>query len=266
MGTSASGDEVVTNIWEYGVKVFNLHKGLPVVGMTAGLGHFGPASINTLIKNFRVDLMQGNLADEFDKTEYSIEQLVGLLNKYFHEKFAEIEPQPAPSSVFEFWIGGYGANDDIGSIWKITIRAESQFDPLELAGSTLSDIVVWGGQDQAIKRLIFGFDDNLQTTLVNFGVTQEAAQSVLDQLKLGTQTPLVHSTMPVQDAIHLAEFLVDVTKGYYRFLPGANTVGGNTDIATVTKHEGFKWIRRKHYYSESLNKLETDHAGQRERR
>ncbi|MCY4150606.1 MAG: hypothetical protein OXF73_14905, partial [Gammaproteobacteria bacterium] len=64
----------------------------------------------------------------------------------------------------------------------------------------------------------------------------------------------------VQDAINLADFLVDMTKRHAAFLPGADTVGGDTDIATVTKHEGFKWIRRKHYYSPQLNTRGTDHA------
>ena len=254
------GDDVVSNVWQHGVKVFSLHKRLPIVGMTAGLGHFGPASINTLTKNFRVDLMQGRLADQLDLDAYAIEDIVGLLNRYFREKFAEIDPPPAASNIFEFWVGGYGANDDKGSVWKIVIHAGSQRQPMQLAGPEQNEIVMWGGQDQAIKRLIFGFDDNLQAMLVSFGVTDEAATAVLEQLRQGTQTPLVHSTMPIQDAINLADFLVDVTKQYYRFLPGANTVGGSTDIATVTKHEGFKWIKRKHYYPESLNKLETDHV------
>ena len=66
--------------------------------------------------------------------------------------------------------------------------------------------------------------------------------------------------MPVQDAIDLADFLADLTKRYVAFMPLADTVGGDTDIATFTKHEGFKWIRWKHYYSQHLNRRETDHA------
>jgi len=69
--------------------------------------------------------------------------------------------------------------------------------------------------------------------------------------------------MPVQDAIDLAQFLVTTTINFTKFLPGANTVGGAVDIATVTRHEGFKWIKRKLYYSAELNPLETDHVGGR---
>ncbi|PPD15135.1 MAG: hypothetical protein CTY25_07615 [Methylobacterium sp.] len=66
--------------------------------------------------------------------------------------------------------------------------------------------------------------------------------------------------MPIQDAIELADFLVDVTKRYFRFKPGADTVGGDTDIAVVTRYERFKWIKRKHFYPAELNPRETGHG------
>ena len=66
--------------------------------------------------------------------------------------------------------------------------------------------------------------------------------------------------MPTVDAIELARFLAETTKQFVRFLPGSNSVGGNIDIATVTKHENFKWVARKHFYAPALNPLETDHA------
>lgn len=56
-----------------------------------------------------------------------------------------------------------------------------------------------------------------------------------------------------QDAIDLAEFLVHLTIMFSRFSPGAPSVGGPIEIAAVTKHEGFKWIKRKHYYEQRLN-------------
>ena len=66
--------------------------------------------------------------------------------------------------------------------------------------------------------------------------------------------------MPTIDAIRLADFLVDVTKGYFSFAFGSDIVGGATDLATVTKWEGFKWIRRKHFYPVELNRKDLDHV------
>lgn len=65
--------------------------------------------------------------------------------------------------------------------------------------------------------------------------------------------PVVHPTMPIQDAIDLVHFLIDVTCGYVRFAPGPATVAQPIDSAAITRHEGFRWVRRKHYYSAGVN-------------
>lgn len=250
----------VENIWQHGIKVFNLYRELPIVGMTAGMGNFGRESISTLAKDLRLQLMAEGSPDSLDRNTYTINEVVQFSSNYFFQKYQQIQPPPADSSVFSFWIGGYGADDMQGSIWNFSIANQSLVGPIEIATETDDDKVAWGGQGQAIQRLIFGFDDNLQSHLVAHGATQQDAQQILDGLRQGAQTPMVNPTMPVQDAINLADFLVDVSKQYSKFLPGPTTVGGSTDIATVTVHEGFKWIKRKHYYPLSLNRLETDHA------
>jgi len=48
--------------------------------------------------------------------------------------------------------------------------------------------------------------------------------------------------------------MVETTKGFIRFAVGLHkTVGGQTEIAAITKHEGFKWVQRKHFYPPDLN-------------
>ena len=102
-------------------------------------------------------------------------------------------------------------------------------------------------------------DFQLYQIIEQQNLNEDQIQRVKSELSK-IQTPLVNESMSVQDAINLAEYLVDMTKKYYAFLPEADIVAGDTDIATVTKHEGFKWIRRKHYYSPHLNRRETDHV------
>ena len=60
--------------------------------------------------------------------------------------------------------------------------------------------------------------------------------------------------MPIQDVIDLARFLVHSAIMFTRFSMGPNIVGGPIEIAAITKHENFKWISRKHYYDQSLNR------------
>jgi hypothetical protein len=59
--------------------------------------------------------------------------------------------------------------------------------------------------------------------------------------------------MPFADAINLAKFFVDLSIEYTKYVPGSNTVGGPVDVAGISRHEGFKWIERKHYYPPELN-------------
>jgi hypothetical protein len=64
---------------------------------------------------------------------------------------------------------------------------------------------------------------------------------------------LISAPMPIQDAAELAEFLAETAVKTSHFAPGAATVGGPIELAAITKHEGYKWIKRKYYYSRELN-------------
>jgi hypothetical protein len=64
-----------------------------------------------------------------------------------------------------------------------------------------------------------------------------------------------------QDAVDLARFLVQTTIGFVKFsVSRAKTVGGPIEIAAITKHEGFKWIERRHCYPSGLNGPEEPNA------
>ena len=67
--------------------------------------------------------------------------------------------------------------------------------------------------------------------------------------------------MPIQDAIDLVKYMIDVTAGYVRFTPGAPVVHEPIDIATITLYERFRWVQRKHYYPAGLNSELADHHG-----
>lgn len=123
----------------------------------------------------------------------------------------------------------------------------------------------WGGQVEPITRLIKGFSPTLREKLIVSGLSPQDATNIDTFVKQNFEVNLARPAMPIQDAIDLAEFLVDATKAFFRFKLGADTVGGDTEVAAVTRHEGFKWIKRKHHYPPHLNPLETDHVGHAKR-
>ncbi len=80
----------------------------------------------------------------------------------------------------------------------------------------------------------------------------EGHQKLMKFLREQVGRELVSAAMPIQDAIELAHFLIHTTIQYYRFLPGVSTVGGAIELAAITRHEGFKWVQRRHFFDASL--------------
>ena len=250
-----SDERGIWNIWEHGSKVFNLHRELPVVATTAGMANFGSVSVNNLAKDLRLQLHE-----DINPCNYTIEQIANIAKDFFWKKYQAIAIDGLPS--FSFFVGGYGSDsgDRQGEIWNLYIK-DGNFTKKKLSGEEDEWAIYWDGQHKALNRLIYGFDEDILRLLFSeWGWNQGYIDQIIFLMGQRTKTMLVNPSMPVQDAINLAYFLVNTAKGYSAFLPGGNTVGGETDIATVTKHEAFKWIKRKHYYPAHLNQGYIDHV------
>lgn len=59
--------------------------------------------------------------------------------------------------------------------------------------------------------------------------------------------------MPKQELANLAAALVDLTSLKRRVSAARETVGGEVDVAVISKSEGFVWVKRKHYFPPELN-------------
>lgn len=109
----------------------------------------------------------------------------------------------------------------------------------------------------AITRLVDGAGQGLGQALAAMQVDPSEAERVADQARQMLSIPLAWQGMPLGEAIDLARsWFSDTTINFVRFSPGHAMVGGPIEIAAVTKHEGFKWVQRKHYYQQDLNPME----------
>lgn len=59
--------------------------------------------------------------------------------------------------------------------------------------------------------------------------------------------------MPKLELIELAEALISITAIERKATSDEGTVGGPIDVAFITKHEGFVWIKRNDYFKAALN-------------
>ncbi len=232
-------------------KLFNLVKGLPIGAVTYGLGGLANRSVGSLAKDLRKRLSDTSDAKWYlNPATYTLGQVADRVKEFFYDELYAPTIPPSPEAPgMGFLIGGYSAQSETAEVWKVTVlEGGTSGAPQQVCPPTEPWGAYWEGQGEAIRRLLMGYSWQLVERLKTAGMPQNDALQLVQSLE-----PVVHPTMPIQDAIDLVHFLIDVTCGFVRFAPGPATVAQPIDSAAITRHEGFRWVRRKHYYSSTLN-------------
>jgi hypothetical protein len=254
INTAPQGGPLAANVYDNANKIFNLVKGKSLGCATFGAGSIGSASIGTLIKDFRVKLSVSNPTVnefKFDIKDYTMEQVTALLADFLAKECQKLKAQELAAITIGFLVGGYSSGQSLGESWSVEIQQGVAGKPTKLREKDQPG-ASWGGQGEALQRLVLGFSQGLFQVLAQVSQPTKTPQQVMQELgpllAANLQAPLVFAPMPIQDAIDLGRFLVHSAIMFSRFLPGPQVVGGPIEIAAITKHEGFKWISRKHYY------------------
>ena len=244
----------VGNIYLYADKIFNLYKGYPIGAITWGAGNIGQASIATLAKDFRKKIKnEGDYS--VNPKSYTIKDVAEKFKKFVYDdnyvkEFRDWPQKPA----LGFMIVGYSSEIALAEEWKIDIINGVCTGPYLLRNLPDSGIT-WNGQTEAIFRLFLGFGTGLASVLKEAGIEDSKIETAMILLNQNQKlmAPMVMPPMPIQDTIDLAKFFVETTAQFTKFSLGPPTVGGPIEVAVVTKHEGFKWINRKHYFNTAFN-------------
>jgi hypothetical protein len=257
----ANGTVVSHQVYNSANKVFQLHRKKPVGAMTWGLGQIGSASIATLAKDLRRRLT-GQDPDHEDwelGPNYTIEEVAQRVAEMMHgELYSQaFAAATGPFPVLGFLVAGYSGHEKNAEAWVVEISDPAN-TPAPTCTAAQDDSGWWAyGQPDAVARLLNGHDIQLEPAVR--ALVPAADHPALDAALGAAARQLVVAPMPFADAINLARFLVDTTVGYVRFTLGPDTVGGPVEVASLSRHEGFKWIERKHYYSSTLNPEDPHH-------
>jgi hypothetical protein len=250
----------VANVYYNVNKIANLVKGLPLGVMTWGSGSIGPESISTLFKDVRQMLTgersgPGGADWRVDSADYAVSDVADRVREFiYREKYFAAFDGNSQVPDLGLVVAGYSTDGPYAEAFRIEMDGSGCPAPVRMWPEAECGFFV-GGQPGAVVRLVHGVDPRVRDVLVDeLGVSPEGADRAAAVIKEQLAVPLVQEPMPFQDALDLAEFFVDLTSRYTRFLPvGATTVGGPIEVAGITKHEGFKWVKRKQYYSADLN-------------
>lgn len=271
--SSIASEHGIENVYFNAEKVFNLRKGLPIGAATYGLGGIGLRSITSLAKDLRERFTSsGDPAWRLEPASYTMEDVARRLRHFFYDELyvpevrevlvefeeqrrreaedAGVEvPEPLCFPALGFIVAGFSAGRPKPEVWEVFVGSDGACsEPVRAWDEDRAGVLTFRGQPEAITRLVFGYTPKTLQKLIDLGVPDREAVDFLVDF-----APLAHPAMPIQDALDLVDFLADTTCAFTRFLPGHPTVARPIDLAAITKHEHFKWVRRKHYYPADRN-------------
>jgi hypothetical protein len=257
-GQAPNGQLIAVNVYNNANKVFNLRKGLPIGAIVWGAGSIGQASISTIVK----DLRQRFTGDDpehkdwkLNADSYTVEEVANKLKRFVYDELYEKEyknfahQKPSLGLI----VAGYSAKAPMADEFQIDIQNGQCSGPRRLRKQDEVGMT-WAGEPEALNRLIMGYSTALPNLLQGqLGLQPAQMSQAMANISPQIQLPVVLPAMPLKDAIDLAEFMVDLTVKFSRFKPGAPTVGGPIELAAISKHEGFRWIQRKLYFTREMN-------------
>jgi len=247
--TDSTGHSDTINVWNTANKIFNLRKQWPLGAMTWGLAAIDGRTIAEHMKDLRREFTDGAGSIPPLDQDYTVENVAQRVQAHF----SGLLSNSAQRSFLGLLVAGYdGAFGAPGRAFEVTFDDAGNETCEELLPGGEPGLLQWG-QPEAIARLVDGVSSYLVQALVNLGTDATSAPLYVEAIKSQIAQPIIHDGMPIAEVVDLAEFLVDTTIKYVRFTPGHPVVGGPIEVAAITRHEGFKWARRKHHYSSSLN-------------
>ncbi len=252
----ASGNPCYGNVYNNARKLFRLHDNLPVGALTWGANNIGRASIKMLAKDFRVAISDSTSPFFIDQNNYTIEMISENLKTFIYDNHYQPVFTTRPWPDFGLLVAGYSYGKSMGEVWMFDVDKNngtcSSCTTLKARDATGG--IDWYGMPTSLHRLIMGLDPDLHSILVQGGVDQDVATTLVTTCESILKVTVAYDSMAIQDAIDLGVFLAETAKRFTRFCLGRyDSVGGPIEVAVITRYEGFKWVRRKHFYDKALN-------------
>jgi len=241
LGQTQPQSLVLPATYDNAIKLFKVN-GQDFVGIiTYGLAALGipqtPRAAHSYIPEFEDELRNKGMTSRLPIKDFCDE-----LSDFFIRQWNAIMPSNYQGEDMAFLIGGYDDGAPYGRLFEFHIP--SRPTPTEQSVNTFG--IIWGGQRQFVDRVINGFDDSLPSLAINFlNAPANQEQPLRDYLKNALVARIPFTFLPLQDCVNLSSVLIHITIAIQSWLVDVRGVGGEIDIATITRTKGFEPIHMK---------------------
>jgi len=211
--------------------------------------------VNKLSKYMREDIMSGIVIAGFGEKEYSPRRKVLVIEGKINGelKYRE-EPVVTVRGYSDANIAAFAQSD-------ITVRFMSGVDKLyrEYEDEYIRNLCI--DYAEKVVNSIAGYSRQqkkvLKKELVKYGnrLRKEFNEKMEEFTDVQFAQPILDTvaSLPKVELATVAEALVHLTSMKRKVSFEEESVGGPIDVAVISKHDGFIWIKRKHYFEAGFN-------------
>lgn len=262
-------------------KLFMLSNNPPMGIMTYNGARFFNIPFETIIKEFRSEINDKNITKTIDFKEEFEKYLQKIPSKSpYKESFEDKLMKFIDIVSNEYYT--FGKNDFFNRLMNVMLPLDSikivqdnipseHIEKAKIEFKNLCSQFKYTDKEEDFIQRIFNLfinannniDENSKNEIFNEINTFNAKNKVLpikfnnfiDEVKGKNLIPIFKSigALPFDELSNLCESLIKVTSLKRKVQPDLETVGGDVDVAIITKGDGFIWTKRKHYFNADLN-------------
>jgi hypothetical protein len=242
-GLPGGAAQILPTYFDNATKLLGLANHPNVGIVTYGQGAISqpqPRTAHGFIPEFERHLEQ-HLAKQKTKKPLAVKTAAAELGRFFSQQWKKAG-MPNDAEPMVFLVAGFDDGEAYGKVFEVSVPDAPK--PIEQSpgGFGLS----WGGQTYLAERLLGGVAPmavELARDELNLSDQQVDALSARWASRLGLSIP--YGLLPLQDCIDLATFLVEMTATVMTWTIGIRGVGGEIDVAAITRTEHFQPVQTK---------------------
>jgi hypothetical protein len=235
---------VIPATFDNATKVLKVAEQDYVGAVTYGLGAFmtenGPRTMQSFIPEFEERLKK-------DKVKrLTVGDFAKRLSDFFLEQWnALVKRGPNPGEEINFLIGGFDEGAAYGRGFLFVIPTNPS--PVEQNPGPGQFGITWGGQHDAVFRLLYGYDTGvLEFLRTEFNLEPAKLAELNQKMQPLFAAGIPYQFLPLQDCVDLAIFLIKNTIDFQKFRTNVvRGVGGPVEVAIVTRDGGFRFVSQR---------------------
>jgi hypothetical protein len=198
--------------------------------------------------------LKGLIKKDLENKEFQLigdfEEEKGILKFKFKDKSSKEQQGIGGVDIINILVAGFN-HDGSHQVFvcnipgEISKKRDSKEKGKEFGAS-------WIGQLDVASRIVLGWDGRMLSLPFVQKMVKELGEEQIEKQLRGLEYQISWGTMTLQDAIDFCTLIIRTTEAIQRFSdgiamdPGAIPgVGGDIDIAVITRDKGFVWVKKK---------------------